>query len=116
MTCREFIVDLDSRYPSETGRKVPSSTRRVWLYWDAVDCDGAGVSLVNSTWAIHPDDDDTTLTLTSPSFAGFAATVLVSGGTDGSSYRLINTVTTTDGRIIPATVVQPVFETCALAA
>ena len=116
MTCREFVLDLDSLYPAETGRKTPGGTRRVWLGWDNLDCAGDGVSILTSTWTLHPDDDDGTLTISSPSFTGFVTTAIVSGGTDGSSYRLVNEVTSSDGRVIPATVVQPVYETRALAA
>jgi len=114
--CNVVLVDLDSRYPASIGRKTPTEVRGPILDWAAVDCAGAGVTITVSAWVVHPDDDDGTLTLTSPSFSGLSTRVLANGGTDGNTYRLVNSVTVSDGRRFEATIVVPVFVTLALAA
>ena len=114
--CQTITVDLDSVYPAEWGRKTPTETRRPTLDWSRADCAGAGVTISTSTWTVHPDDADGNFTLTAFSVQGLETSCAASAGVDGMSYRMVNQVTFSDGRVLEATVVQPVFLTRAMAA
>ena len=114
--CSTLVADLDSLYPVNIGRKTPTEARRPTVDWAVVDCAGTGVTIQTSTWTIHPDDDDATLTLSQQATTGLETSVLASGGTDGNTYRLVNQVITSDGRTVELTVVVPVFVTKAIAA
>jgi hypothetical protein len=62
-----------------------------WAPWLAV-----GETITASTWTV-----DTGLTVTTPaaSFTGTATTVWLLGGTVGTTYKAVNQVTTSAGRI-----------------
>ncbi len=51
-------------------------------------------AITNSVWTA-----DSGITLSNPSFSATGATTWISGGVDGKSYRIWNTITTTSGRI-----------------
>jgi len=98
--------------PTSWGRKTPGGTERLYMnVADDVDFDRVGVSISSSTWAIHADDDDAALTLSSPAIDGYVTSTLAAGGTDGVNYRIINTITTDDGQIRERTGVLVVAET-----
>lgn len=107
--CPTVPLDLGSPYATLLDPKSPTEITRRGVDWiDWLACNNPGATISNSTWAIHPDDDDTTLTLSQDTLDVDVASVLVSGGTVGSSYRLINTVTLSDGQSVKATVQIPV--------
>ena len=113
--CRTVQADAGSLYPAALDRKAPGETYRIEhdLTRDA-DCAGVGVTLTVSAWAVHPDDDDGSLTLSAETIAGLVTSVAVAGGTDGANYRLVNTVNVSDGQILERTSSLPVLETRAL--
>lgn len=116
-SCAVVNHSAASQRPAPLDRKAPGETIPVEHdLSDDVDCADSGVTITVSSWAIHADDDDATLTLASDTVTGLETRVMVSGGTDGSFYRLVNTVTTSDGRTIQRTSDLPVCETEARAA
>ena len=102
--CAEIKASRASQYPPLLPRKTVTETDRIEndISQD-VDCQGAGVTIVTSVWAIHPDDDDATLVLETGSafVAGLVTFCPYSGGTAGKSYRVTNTVTLSDGTLGP---------------
>lgn len=107
--CPVVTLDLGSPYATLLDPKSPADITRRGVDWaDWLACNNPGATISVSAWAIHPDDDDATLTLSQDTIAADLASVLVSGGTVGQSYRLVNTVTVSDGQSIPATVQIPV--------
>ena len=114
MDCRTITVDPDVARASVIGRKTPAEIPRIELDWSKrVDCAGTGVTITNSVWSIHPDDDDASLTLDQQAISALVTSVRVTGGTDGVRYRLVNTVTTSDQLTLAVTVTLPVRETLA---
>ena len=115
-TCTQITASRASQYPPLMPRKGASETDRIEndITLD-VDCEGAGVTITLSQWAIHPDDDDTTLTLGVPFFSGLITYCPYSGGTAGSAYRVVNTVTTSDGLVLEFTVQVVIAETVRIA-
>lgn len=108
-TCQTIDVDLSYPYAYLWGAKAVADEPRLandWNPWLA--CHTQGATIANSLWAIHPDDDDATLTLTQQSETGGVASVIVQGGTVDKSYRLVNTVTLSDGQVLTATGQIPV--------
>ena len=83
-------------------------TRRGVEWSDWLACNNAGATITVSAWAIHPDDDDGGMTLSQDTLVGGVASVLLTGGTVNVSYRLVNTVTLSDGQSITATIQIPV--------
>ena len=115
MECRIVQADSGSLYPAGLDRMSPGEAVRIEhdLTQD-VDCSGVGVTITQSTWAVHPDDDDTTLTLSSDSIAGLVTNVLATGGTEGAMYRLVNTIDTSDSAHLIRTSSIPVLATRAM--
>lgn len=109
-TCPVVPLDLGSPYATLLEAKSPTEITRRGVDWsDWLICNSSGVLINSSVWVIHSDDDDTTLALSQPTIGvANVASVLVSGGTVGQSYRLVNTVTLDDGQSIAATVQIPV--------
>lgn len=110
--CTTIAASRESVYPPVASRKAPGETD--WVENDIssdVDCDGQGVTILSSVWIIHADDDDATLTLGAATWLALVTRQPYSGGTDGASYRLINTVTTNDGRTFEFTVQVSIAET-----
>ena len=102
--CETLQGDLSSLYPVTLGRKAP--TWRIPVTNDGtnvLDCSGAGVTINTSTWAVHPDDDDGSITISGETIIGLTTRAWVSGGMDGCVYRVLNTVVASD-------VTQVVFE------
>jgi hypothetical protein len=54
-----------------------------------------GDTIATSSWTVAGDAD---LTITASSFSGGVATVWLSGGSTGKSYRVTNKITTAQGR------------------
>ena len=108
-TCPEVPLDLGSPYATLLDAKSPTEITRRGITWaDWLACNNPGATISGSVWAVHADDDDATLTLSQDTLLADVASVLVTGGTIGSSYRLVNTITVSDGQSIPATVQIPV--------
>lgn len=60
----------------------------------------SGDTVVNSSWAISFDADDTDpITRVTDGFTETLTTITVSGGTPGEVYRLFNTVTLSSGLV-----------------
>jgi len=107
--CQTIDVDLSSPYAYLWGAKAPADEPRVANDWNPwLDCNTEGATILNSSFAVHPDDDDGTLILFQPAEANGIASVIVQGGTIDKSYRVINTVTTSDAQTITATGQIPV--------
>lgn len=117
-TCATILASRASQYPALLPRKAAAETERVEhdISQD-VDCEGIGITIVNSTWVIDTDDDDGMLTLGVASFdaAALLTRQPVSGGTEGASYRLHNTVTTSDGLVLTYTSQLPIAPTVKIA-
>ena len=112
MSCEWITLDPASLYPFKADRKPPSENLTFVLDWAVrLDCEGAGNTLVASTWSVHPDDDDGTLTITNDTYAGMQSEAHIGGGTDGKNYRVINQVTDAGGQVSPVTISIPVLET-----
>ena len=96
--CTTITASRANIYPPVLSRKTATETEEIQndIRKD-VDCDGTGVTITSSTWAIHPDDDDATLTLGTASFLGLVTTQPYSGGTAGKTYRVITSVQTSNG-------------------
>lgn len=100
--------------PAPLERKTPAENIRIEHdLSEDIDCDLQGVTILVSQWTIHPDDDDGTLTLSTPTVDtdGLVASTAIQGGTDGSLYRLIGTYDLSDGQTIIRTSSIPVLET-----
>ena len=109
MTCPTVTLDLGNPYATLLDPKSPAEITRRGVDWgEWLACNNPGATISNSSWAIHADDDDSTLTLSQQTLTGNVATVLVTGGTVNAAYRLVNTITTSDGQSVPATVQIPV--------
>lgn len=107
--CPTVPLDLASPYATLLDPKSPTEITRRGIDWsDWLACNNPGAVINAAVWSIHPDDDDSTLTLSQDVLAANVASVLVTGGTVGKSYRLVCTVTVSDGQSIPATVQIPV--------
>ena len=107
--CPTVALDLASPYATLLDPKSPAEITRRGIDWgDWLACNNPGATINAAVWSIHPDDDDTTLTLSQQTLTGAVASVLVTGGTAGQSYRLVCSVTVSDGQSIPATVQIPV--------
>lgn len=109
MTEQDVPLDLGSPYATLLDPKSPTEvTRRAidWSTWLAQNNPGATIS--GTAWAIHVDDDDTTMTLSQDTFAANVSSILITGGTVNVSYRLVCTATLSDGQVIPATIQIPV--------
>lgn len=107
--CPIVPLDLASPYATLIDPKSPTEQSRRGVDWsDWLACNNPGVTLSNAAWAVHPDDDDATLTLSIPQLAAGVSSTQVSGGTIGQSYRLVCTASLSDGQSIPATVQIPV--------
>ena len=107
--CPTVTLDLASPYATLLDAKSPAETPRRgadWSLW--LSCNNAGATILTAVWAVHPDDDDGTLTLSQEALASDISSVVVTGGTAGQSYRLTCTIGTDDGQSITATVQIPV--------
>ena len=110
--CTSITASRGSIYPPVVARKTPTETDYVENDIAAdVDCEEAGITLISSLWAIHPDDDDATLTLGPAVITGLITRQVYSAGTAGKSYRLVNTVETSDGRTLEYTTQVAIAET-----
>ena len=109
MNCPTVPLDLANPYSTLLDPKSPTEITRRGVDWAAwLACNNAGATITVSAWAVHPDDDDGTLTLSQETLVNGLATVLITGGTVNVSYRLVNTITVSDGQSIPATIQIPV--------
>lgn len=110
--CATITASRGSQYPPLLPRKAAAETERIENdVTDDIDCAGAGVTITQSTWAIHADDDDATLTLGTAFIQGHVTAQPYSGGTAGRTYRVVNTVTTSDGLVLEYTVQVQIAET-----
>jgi len=112
-TCQIIDANISSPYAYLWDAKTePMSVRLAndWNTWLACNTTG-GATLVGSVWAVHPDDDDGSFLLAQEAEVDGVASVLVSAGTADKSYRIVNTVTVSDGQVILATGQMPVRET-----
>jgi hypothetical protein len=110
--CRTVEGDASSLYPATIDRMTPTETVRIEFdLSDDVDCQLNGITITQSAWTIHPDDDDGGMTLASMAVNGLVTSVSAALGTDGAYYRLINTVTLSDGQAIERTGALPVVAT-----
>ena len=117
VACTVYEWSRANREPATLPRKTPTEVERYANDIEAdADCSLVGITIATSLWAIHPDDDDGTLTLSGDAVQGLITSVLVTGGTDGALYRLVNTVTLSDSRVLIFTTSLPVCETTSLAA
>lgn len=106
--CPVVPLDLGNPYATLLDAKSPTEQTRRGIDWtDWLACNNPGATIADASWTIHPDDDDASLTLSQESGTEVSS-VLVAGGTVGSSYRLVCTATLSDGQVIPATVQIPV--------
>jgi len=107
--CPVVPLDLGSPYATLLDPKSPTEITRRGVDWaDWLACNNPGAAITGSVWIVHPDDDDGSLTLSQETIANDVASVLITGGTVGVSYRLVDTVALDDGQSIPATVQIPV--------
>ena len=114
--CPVVPLDLASPYATLLDGKSPAEITRRGVDWgDWLACNNPGVTITGASWTIHADDDDATLTLSQQEFASNVASVLISGGTVGKSYRLVCTASLDDGQSIPATIQIPVRDVFAQA-
>ncbi len=117
MSCEWLIADPDSLYPVEGSRKPPGDVHGYYFDWTKrLDCDSVGIVISNSTWDVHPDDDDGSVTVTTPTISGLIVGANIGGGMDGKYYRIINEVTGSSGQIHSVTLSIPVLETRSAAA
>lgn len=99
--CAVIEADPSSLYPPMYDRFRPGEANRVAADMEAtVDCAGQGVVINSSTWAVHPDDDDAEIALSSPTVVGYISSVLVTFTSTAvaKSYRLICTTMTGDNQ------------------
>lgn len=112
-TCQIIDANISSPYAYLWDAKTAPMSVRIandWATWLACHAP-PGATLVSSVWEIHPDDADGSLVLAQDTEADGVASVLVSAGTADRSYRLVNTVTSSDGQVLIATGQLPVRET-----
>lgn len=111
-TCQVIDANISSPYAYLWDAKTAPMVVRIANDWNTwLTCHSPGSVLAGSTWAIHPDDDDGSLVLAQEAEADGVASVLVSAGAADKSYRIVNTVTVSDGQVILATGQMPVRET-----
>lgn len=116
MNCTTITASRACTYPPMAPRKTQAETEILENdISDDVDCEGLGVSIITSVFTIHPDDDDTTLTLGTASFIGLVTSVPYSGGTPNKTYRIENAVTTSNGLSLVFTVQVSIAETVKIA-
>ena len=117
MTCATITASRASLYPPLLARKTEAETEILENdISDDVDCDGTGsVTISTSTFAIHPDDDDGSLTLGTASFTGLVTSQPYSGGTAGKTYRIENSVTTSNGLLLVFTCQVNIADTIKIA-
>ena len=110
--CRIVKGDAAELYPAVIDRMAPQENIRIEFDLTAdIDCSLVGVTITDSTWAIHPDDDDGAMSLDQQAISGLVTSTRASKGTDGAYYRLINTNTLSDGQTIERTGAIPVVAT-----
>lgn len=80
--------------------KDPQSTLDYGIDWSSWVATGDAID--SAVWAI--DGPDAVLTLSNDAVANNVATVRAAGGTDGYSYDLVCTVTTTSGLVAERTI------------
>lgn len=114
--CPEITASRASQYPVQLPRHDPTETDRIESDVSAdVDCAGAGITITQSVWTIHPDDDDGALTLGAAFISGLITYQPYSGGTPGATYTIYNDVTTSDGLVLRFTFLVTVMETVRIA-
>lgn len=112
--CRVVVGDHASIYPPILDRM--STAEAMYVDHDLsvdADCQGIGITITVSTWAIHADDvDGNEPTLTSELVSGLITSVLVAPQPAGvGTWRLVNTVTLSDGQKLERTSQLVVAET-----
>ena len=113
--CRTVVGDVGAVSPPSLDRKAPGWTIPLRNnVTSLLDCDGAGVTITQSTWTVHTDDDDGSVTFSGQTISGLTTRTLVVGGVDGAVYRIQNSITASDGAVFVLTVSVPVLETRAL--
>lgn len=101
--CRVVLGDHASVYPPVLDRKTPGETIVIEHdLSDDADCQGQGLTVTVNTWEVHPDDTDGAPTLSNPAFSGLITSVRAAAGSVGT-YRLLNTVTLSDGQVLERT-------------
>ena len=94
------MPDTFVKDPGET-----ESYKRDWKFRDEASRTAGGAgngwldpgeTITNSTWSVPAGITQTTPT---PSQSDGLATIWLLGGTDGQDYRIVNTVTTSTGRV-----------------
>ena len=96
-SCAYVHASRDVSVPALVGPKQPGEI--IPLFGDytlEIDCEGQGITIATSDWTVNAEDDDGALTLTMPQISGLTTSVQINGGTAGTSYRVKNTVTTSD--------------------
>lgn len=84
--------------------KDPEANKDYGLDWSALLA--VGETITDSAWAVDPVG----LTLGTDEITDAIVTVWLSGGTDGTSYKVVNTITTSRGLIDERTVTIKVKE------
>lgn len=89
--------------PHYFGPKHVAEVERRAIDWTAALAEGDAIS--GSAWSVEPAG----LTLSAPALAGALASVLVAGGTSGTTHMVRNTVTTVLGYTLVEVVPLSVF-------
>jgi len=79
--------------------------QRDWSAW-LTDAE----TITASTWTPDPSNTDTDLTIDSDSHTATGATLWLSGGTVGATYRITNHITTSAGRQNDSTIAWHIRE------
>ena len=82
--------------PQAWPHKDPNEVLDYDIRWSEAEGWADGDTIATSTWT--REGADTALTIASDDHDGAKATVWLSGGTPGVIYRLLNEITTADGR------------------
>lgn len=103
--CRAIEWPYGANVPPILDTMRPGATE--WYYQDhaALDCRGGGVTISNSTWVIDTADDDGDLTIQSQAINGLETQVRLAAAAtiaEARVYHITNTVTMSDGGVVPA--------------
>ena len=80
----------------------PGSTEAYTLDWNdaAEDSLADGETISASEWAVESAGSDGELDIDSDTNDTTTTTVVLTGGTKGHTYRVVNTITTSEGRTV----------------
>lgn len=110
MQCEVLLWDLASPYPAPLAPWKVGEAKPAEVDWSDIDCEGVGVTITNSSWDFIDravDDPTNIIVLGTPGITGLLTFVLVSAGVDAMDVRLVNEITTSDGRTLRAAVNVP---------